>query len=43
VRGQFGVKVSCAANQIFFLLFLFSIGYRAAPQFFHGLRSGSLV
>ena len=38
--GQFGVKVDGDVKQIFFLLFLFSIGYRTGPQFFHGLRSG---
>jgi putative transport protein len=40
--GQFGVTVNGDVKQIFFLLFLFSIGYRTGPQFFHGLRSGGL-
>jgi putative transport protein len=41
--GQFGVTVGGDVKQIFFLLFLFSIGYRTGPQFFHGLRSGGLL
>jgi putative transport protein len=41
--GQFGVTVSGDVKQVFFLLFLFSIGYRTGPQFFHGLRSGGLA
>src|SRR5215470_5799973 len=41
--GQFGIKVAGDVKQVFFLLFLFSIGYRTGPQFFHGLRSGGLA
>jgi putative transport protein len=41
--GQFDVKVSGDVKQVFFLLFLFSIGYRTGPQFFQGLRSGGLA
>ena len=41
--GQFGIKVSGDVKQVFFLLFLFSIGYRTGPQFFHGLRSGGVA
>lgn len=40
--GQFGVTVSPEVKQCFFLLFLFSIGYRCGPQFFQGLRSDGL-
>lgn len=39
VIGQLGVKPSSDLKTLFFLLFLFSIGYRTGPQFFSGLRS----
>src|SRR5918993_3945293 len=42
VIGQLGVKVSGEVKQSFFLLFLFSIGFRTGPQFFRGLKSGGL-
>ena len=40
--GQLGVRVSDEVKQCFFLLFLFSIGFRTGPQFFRGLRSDGL-
>jgi putative transport protein len=40
--GQLGVHVSGEVKQCFFLLFLFSIGFRTGPQFFRGLRSDGL-
>ena len=40
--GQLGVQVSGEVKQSFFLLFLFSIGFRTGPQFFRGLRSEGL-
>jgi putative transport protein len=40
--GQFGITVSPEVKQCFFLLFLFSIGYRCGPQFFQGLKSDGL-
>jgi putative transport protein len=40
--GQLGLRVSGEVKQAFFLLFLFSIGFRTGPQFFRGLRSGGL-
>jgi putative transport protein len=40
--GQLGVQVSGEVKQSFFLLFLFSIGFRTGPQFFRGLKSGGL-
>ncbi len=40
--GQLGVKVSPEVKQCFFVLFLFSIGYRCGPQFFQGLRKDGL-
>ncbi|MCW3474087.1 aspartate-alanine antiporter [Limobrevibacterium gyesilva] len=41
--GQLGVTVSSDVKQCFFLLFLFSIGYRCGPQFFRGLRTEGLA
>jgi putative transport protein len=40
--GQLGVAVSGEVKQCFFLLFLFSIGFRTGPQFFRGLRRDGL-
>jgi putative transport protein len=40
--GQLGVQVSSEVKQSFFLLFLFSIGFRTGPQFFRGLKSDGL-
>jgi putative transport protein len=40
--GQLGVQVSSEVKQCFFLLFLFSIGFRTGPQFFRGLKSDGL-
>ena len=37
--GQLGVTVSSDLKTAFFLLFLFSIGYRTGPQFFSGLKA----
>jgi putative transport protein len=41
--GQLGVRVSPEVKQSFFLLFLFSIGFRTGPQFFRGLKRDGLV
>ena len=38
--GQLGITLPGAIKQIFFLLFLFSIGYRTGPQFFQGPEEG---
>lgn len=40
--GQIGIAVSTDLRSAFFLLFLFSIGYKTGPQFFRGLRSSGL-
>jgi putative transport protein len=40
--GQLSVHISGEVKQCFFLLFLFSIGFRTGPQFFRGLRSDGL-
>ena len=37
--GQLHVQISGDVKQCFFLLFLFSIGFRTGPQFFRGLRA----
>jgi putative transport protein len=42
IIGQVGVTVSPDLKTAFFLLFLFSIGYRTGPQFFSGLKSNGL-
>ncbi|HEX2653518.1 MAG TPA: aspartate-alanine antiporter [Xanthobacteraceae bacterium] len=41
--GQLGVTLPSALKQVFFLLFLFSIGYRTGPQFFRGLKQDGLA
>ncbi len=43
VVGQLGVTLPGEVKQSFFLLFLFSIGFRTGPQFFRGLRSDGLA
>lgn len=40
--GQLRIHVSPELKDTFFLLFLFSIGFRTGPQFFNGLRTGGL-
>ena len=40
--GQFDIKLSDDLKSAFFLLFLFSIGYKTGPQFFRGLKSSGL-
>ena len=40
--GQLGVHLSGEVRQCFFLLFLFSIGFRSGPQFFRGLKRDGL-
>jgi putative transport protein len=40
--GQLGVHVPGEVKQCFFLLFLFSTGFRSGPQFFRGLKSDGI-
>jgi putative transport protein len=40
--GQIGIDVPPALQWAFFVLFLFSIGYKTGPQFFRGLGRDSL-
>lgn len=37
--GQFGITVSPDVKSVFFLMFLFAVGYGVGPQFFRGLKS----
>jgi putative transport protein len=39
VIGQMGIPISPAIKSVFFLFFLFAVGYGVGPQFFHGLKS----
>jgi putative transport protein len=41
--GQLGIVLPNVLKQVFFLLFLFSIGYRTGPQFFRGLKQDGLA
>ena len=41
--GQLGITLPASLKQVFFLLFLFSIGYRTGPQFFRGLKKDGLA
>src|SRR6185312_10626630 len=41
--GQLAITLPAALKQVFFLLFLFSIGYRTGPQFFRGLKKDGLA
>ena len=40
--GQLGIPISPAIKSIFFLFFLFAVGYGVGPQFFHGLKSDGI-
>jgi putative transport protein len=40
--GQLGIKIPAPLSSAFFLLFLFSVGYKSGPQFFRGLRGNAL-
>jgi putative transport protein len=42
VIGQLGVPISPEIKSVFFLFFLFAVGYSVGPQFFHGLKSEGL-
>src|SRR6185312_1872437 len=43
VVGQLGVTMPTIVGRIFFILFLFSIGYKTGPQFFGNLGRKSVV
>jgi putative transport protein len=40
--GQIDIPISPAIKSVFFLFFLFAVGYGVGPQFFHGLKSEGL-
>jgi putative transport protein len=42
VIGQLGIPISPEIKSVFFLFFLFAVGYSVGPQFFHGLKSEGL-
>ncbi|MDE6140310.1 MAG: aspartate-alanine antiporter [Alistipes sp.] len=42
VVGQLDITINDPAKTLFFLLFLFAIGYSVGPQFFRGLHSDGL-
>lgn len=40
--GQIGITIGPDTKAIFFMLFLFAIGYKVGPQFFQGLKKDGL-
>lgn len=38
VVGQLNIAVPGPVKSVFFLLFLFAVGYKVGPQFFRGLK-----
>lgn len=40
--GQLGIAISPDVKSVFFLMFLFAVGYGVGPQFFLGLKSDGL-
>ncbi len=42
VVGQMDISIPGPLKDVFFLLFLFSIGYSVGPQFFHALRGDGI-
>ena len=42
IIGQFGITVSATVKTVFFLMFLFAIGYSVGPQFVHGIAKDGL-
>lgn len=40
--GQLNISVNGPVKSVFFLLFLFAIGYKVGPQFFRGLKKDGL-
>jgi putative transport protein len=41
--GQFVIDIPDAMKSAFFLMFMFGIGFRTGPEFFHSLRSSAFV
>lgn len=42
IIGQIGIEISQTVRVVFFMLFLFSIGYSVGPQFFRSLKGRGL-
>jgi len=42
VVGQLQIQISPNVKSVFFLMFLFAVGYSVGPQFFRGLKSDGL-
>ena len=42
IIGQLNIKVPAIVKSVFFLLFLFTTGYKVGPQFFRGLKKDAL-
>src|SRR4249919_3384520 len=40
--GQMRIEISPHVKSVFFLMFLFAVGYSVGPQFFSGLKSDGL-
>ena len=40
--GQLGINIPGTVKSVFFLMFLFAVGYGVGPQFFRGLKSDGL-
>ncbi|WEH41686.1 aspartate-alanine antiporter [Streptomyces sp. NBC_01218] len=40
--AQFGIQIDDTVKNLFFIMFLFALGYRVGPQFFRGLRRDGL-
>ncbi len=40
--GQLNITIEEPVKSVFFLLFLFAIGYKVGPQFFRGLKKDGL-
>ncbi len=42
IVGQMDIQVSANVKSVFFLMFLFAVGYSVGPQFFRGLKKDGL-
>jgi putative transport protein len=40
--GQMGITISSNVKSVFFIMFLFAVGYGVGPQFFRGLKSDGI-
>src|SRR5688572_22275452 len=42
IIGQFDIHIASDVKSVFFLMFLFAVGYSVGPQFFRGLKSDGI-